>query len=166
MMRKVLLLHRPLTGGGVGSADNTGYWRHRAGLPIRNPHLVVDRRWPLILSPEGSSIRSPKPTASESQRKLTHYRNSYFFTEKGCSSSSIVSSGFTAVTIAPSGPREIARLNSSSLSCGPDAAISTDPSGIFLTHPARSRRRAATRMNQRNPTPCTRPLICRCIAGM
>jgi hypothetical protein len=61
MMRKVLLLHRPLTGGRVGKADDAGYCRHRAGLPIRNPHLVVDRRWLFVLSPEGSSIRNPKP---------------------------------------------------------------------------------------------------------
>jgi hypothetical protein len=60
----------------VGKADNTGYGRHCAGLPIRNPQLVVDRRWLLVLSPEGSSIRSPKPTDSESQVKLTHYPNS------------------------------------------------------------------------------------------
>jgi hypothetical protein len=30
--------------------------------PVRNPKLVVDRRWPLVLNPEGSSIRSPGRT--------------------------------------------------------------------------------------------------------
>jgi hypothetical protein len=66
MMRKALLLQSISFAADrrtSGKADNMGYCRHRAGLPIRNPQLVVDRRWLLVLSPEGSSIRSLKPTA-------------------------------------------------------------------------------------------------------
>jgi hypothetical protein len=43
----------------------------------------------------------------------------------------------------------------------PDAAISTFPSGRFLTHPDSPSSRALSTTNHRNPTPCTRPLISR-----
>src|SRR6478609_462933 len=65
----------------------------------------------------------------------------------------------TSVTPAPVGPTSSARRNRSNEDACPPAATSTSPLERFVTHPLTPSRRASSRTNQRNPTPCTRPLM-------
>src|SRR5687768_7175333 len=60
-------------------------------------------------------------------------------------------------TRAPGGPSSTLSLKCSKTPKGATASISTRPSGRLRTLPATPSSRAALRVNQRKPTPCTRP---------
>ena len=63
----------------------------------------------------------------------------------------------TSSTRARDGPRHSAASNRATLSDSPSATASTRPSDRFRTQPPRPSRVAASTVNQRKPTPCTRP---------
>src|SRR3954469_8847755 len=62
-------------------------------------------------------------------------------------------------TRAAGGPCRSARSKRSSASASPSACTSTRPSGRLRTQPCTPSRAAADSVNQRKPTPCTRPEI-------
>jgi hypothetical protein len=155
--------------GGVGATSAPGVTR-TPGQRFRKPLL-----YPPELRGQGSRS-GPSPIAArttisrgESTRRgrlLVVWSERFYLTIANGFSSESAPTGAslrTSSTRAPPGPSATAASSLAMAPLSPPAASSTIPSGLFLTHPDRPSSRPISMTYQRNPTPCTRPRISRCM---